>query len=359
MPDQQYTNPFGLYADVNPVPQNPFWSGMMGARNQMTAQPFIDMMEQSQGLDLMKKGMETGEFMGQEAQGVRSQQRRAAGAESQFKIDTLPNDAKLRNEQTAQELRSLPYMTDQKIEQAKLATQNAKAAPQRELLSELGQLHEPLSQASPQERPFMYLSAIERWKQTHPGVDVPPQFRMYNDSILPDLAAIRYAQIYTPEQVGKERQIRLQGDEAMRRARLEGNDKVRTALIGYDTHVDTAEAMRERSRETPPQAVARLRRELTAKPDQPEKIDELRYHMEDQWNTEVQRDPGLAVLRMQAMTAEDPKRREELMSRYDDQRWSFFAEKGIYLPRKFKGKTWRYTGSYGGNWKDQKNWKPE
>jgi hypothetical protein len=353
-----YANPMQMFQNVNPVPNNPFWSGMMGARNQMAAQPFMDQMHQNNAYDLQKKGMETGEFVSQEAQDVRSQQRRGVGAESQYKIDTLPTDARNRNMESNENMRALPHVTDAKIEQAKSAIMNAKSAPARALMTELGQLSSVLETAPEQERPHLYLSAMQRWQMAHPGVEVPPQFKMYDPRILPDLAAIRHAQIYTPQQMQKEREIMLQGDERVRNTRIEGNDSVRRALIGYNSSVDSASV--SHSRENPPQAVARLRRELAANPKQPAKVEEYKSHLDDQWNKSVQTDPGLSILRMQSMMESDKKRREELEEQYETRRWQFFAEKGVYLNRKYrvggKLKEFKYTGDFGGNFRDQKSW---
>lgn len=365
MPDT-YVNPFTIQQN-NAVPSNPFWSGMVQGQTERQAQPFIGMAQQSQGLDLQKKQIETGEFADPRSVAARMTGQDLTTAQNQSKTSMVPVQEDAERRRIAEEIRALPDMTNEKIEKARLATMNAKGAPQRELFSELGSLYEPMSQAKgEQEKAFLYLGAINRWEQTHPGIKLPDNLRNYSPGIESDIAAIRHAQIYTTEQVGKERVGHITGQYGQQREETQQGGANYRAEIAARAHMYGADKSAERvqGQETPPKAVARLRRELSQNPDQPEKMDEYRAHLEDQWQQQTQRDPGLTILRIRSLTAESPQEKQQAQKQYDQMRNQFFGEKGIYLDAPESGtvkagkdgKKYRYKGGFGRDWRDRKNW---
>jgi hypothetical protein len=134
----------------------------------------------------------------------------------------------------------------------------------------------------------------------------------------------------------------VRGGHAMERTREEGRSRREIeemqqrganyrAGLAADADRDVADKRGSLVQETPAKARARLRRALSQNPDQPEMVDEYKTYLEDDWTTQTQRDPGLTLLRIQALTATDPAAKEQANSKYNELRQQFFAEKGFHL----------------------------
>lgn len=337
MADVQYANPFGLFQDQNPIPSNPFMSGFQSQTNQRTAMPFINQARESSQLELMKKQMMTGEEMSPEAQGARMSAYPLQQAQNESKGRMIKPEEEAQRMRLAEEIRAMPGMTDEKIAKAHLATQNAKAAPHRELLSELGQLYDVVKDAPEQARPFLYLSALNRWKQTHPGSDVPEQFRNYNEAMLPDLGAIRHSQLYTPEQVGKERITGMQTRSAEGIAG--GHDQTSIQVEGMrGASARAVASIHANSQETPPKAEARLRKELRDNPNNEDAQRELTGYLEERFDKSFQRDNLGNMLQIQATSK--PEAMQKYLVYREQQKARLFMNEGVYGDIPPEGRDW-------------------
>lgn len=333
MADVTYANPFGLYQDQNPIPSNPFMSEWNAIQNRQTAQPFINQAKENGDLELMKRRMETGEFMSPEAQGARMSQFPLQQQMNESKGRMIQPEENAQRERLSQEIRALPDMTDQKIAQAQLAVQQAKGAPHRELLSELGQLYDTVKDASPADRPFLYQSALSRWQQTHPGSEVPEQFRAYREEFLPDLAAIRHAQIYSPDQVGKERLTSMQNQSAQSIA--QGNNQTQVQVgAGHDAAHLAAVGAQVKAQETPPKAISRLVGELRKDPNNEGSKRELSYYLSTEFETKFAKDGRAQMLAISA-NGDTPQAQQAAQTLEQYKSWSraqYYGEHNIDTP---------------------------
>lgn len=330
----QYVNPFSI-TQHNAIPNNPFMSGMIQQQTQQQAQPFIDMAQQSRGLSLDKQRIETGEFADPRAVNARMSGHDLTTATNQSKLRMMPKMEEAEMRRIDEEIRALPHMTDQKIAQAQEITRNARSAPHREMLANLGQLYPILQKATDQEKPFLYLSAIERMKQL--GIKVPQQFTNYDPRHLNDLAAIYHAQIYTPEQIGKERITDMQGRNNLDVQALRNEGQLAVAQTSAEAHVKGA-SIRNEAAETPQKAVARLRRELRAKPGDPDAASELSGYLNEEFDKRFQRDSLGQMLQIQAMQNKD--KMAQYLTYREQQKARLFLDEGLFGEVDAQGRDW-------------------
>lgn len=293
------TNPFSFLQNQDPVPTNPFYSAMTAADNRRTAQPFIDQLKEAGDLTMQKKRMETGEFLGQEAQGVRSQDRRAKGAEAQYSIDTLPGKSKRDIEQYAQDIRALPSMTDEKIAAANRATEMHKGGANKDLLTELGQAYDLMHGKDQATQKQVYEQAIGRWQQTHPMSPLPQQYQQFDPAHVADLAAIRHSQIYTPEQMGKERLSSMETTRELGKTNVQGRTARDVAYIQQYGHIEGAK-INAAAGETTDRQISRLRTQIRNSPDDEESRSQLKSILEGKFHEGFQKDMRGAMLATQA-----------------------------------------------------------
>lgn len=351
-----YSNPMQMFQNVDPTPNNPFWSGMMGARNQATAAPFIDMMQQSQGMDLAKKGMETGEFMSPEAQQVRQKEQQAKGGKADFDIESYK-----------QQIRGLGPEMDARIAKAKDITTRLQGSPYQDFLTDLGQMHDTLNDTPEEQRPNVWAGAVQRWQMTHPGLQVPENLRQYTPEHMKDVAAIRFNQLNSPEQVGKERLELMRQDAGMNRETQQQEGATARARIAAEASRYGADKSSDRAQaaETPQKAIARLRRTLARNPKDAESYDEYKSYLDDSWQKEKAQDMTFAMLQIRAMNAQDPAQQEEAVKKMEELRNKYYADRGVYLGAPPDGtvqagkggKKYKFDGGFGKNPKDKSNWK--
>jgi hypothetical protein len=103
------------------------------------------------------------------------------------------------------------------------------------------------------------------------------------------------------------------------------------ANIAADATRYGADQSRGRVQETPQKAVARLRTHLARNPEDIDSLEEYQSHLEDQWDKFTQRDPALMLMKVRAMSNEDPKIQQQAAAEYNRARKQFFSEKGIYI----------------------------
>lgn len=319
MANVDYNNPFSMYQNVNPVPGNPFWSGWKGAENQMTAQPFMNQALESQGLELQKQRMDTAEYTGPEAQLQRSYRR---------KEDI---------EKAKQDIRAMPSMTDAKIAAANNARMVSEGTPYRDLMNDVGMLYPQLKDANPEQRAQMWQGMAQRWAQTHKGIQIPPEFQQYDDKHLTDAAAIHYAQLNTPEQVGKERLAGMEYDTQLLLGQQRAESAQAVASTQAQAHIRGAEIMTQ-TRETPDKAITRLKRTLATNPNDEDAQAELNSQLESKFNDSFSRD-GLGNI-LQLNAASDPTKQSAYLVYREQRKARLFMDEGAYGPLEPAERSW-------------------
>lgn len=310
-----YVNPFAMYQNVNSVPNNPFYSDMMRHDFQKQATPFIDRMNQSGNMDLMKKGIETGEFASPEATQARMTGHQKRTAENQSYMSMQPHRDNAEQARLAAEIEALPYLNKEKIEKAKLMARQVEGTPMKELYATLGQLYDHMKDAKPEEQGFLYANAINRFQQTNPGVEIPPPLRVFRPDMIGDFAAIRHSQLFTPEQVGRERVQHIQGGYGENVANINANRAVDVANIQARAHVQGAQAGRE-SMETPQRAMARLRRQLRDDPNNEEVQREYSGYVASEFEQRFSRDPRAQMMAVQANSSPEKAKEYEMFKEW-------------------------------------------
>lgn len=334
IPDAPTANPFTI-PQYNAVPNNPFYSGAIQAQTEAQAAPFRQMQQQREGLDLQRRTIETGEFADPRSVDARMSGQDLIAAQNKSKTRMVPKQEEAEMKRLDEEIRSLPSVTDAKIAQAQEATRNARSAPQREMFSQLGQLYPVLSKASETERPFLYLSAMKRMEQL--GIRVPDNLKNYDERHLGDLAAIYHAQIFSPEQVGKERITQMGNDNRLDVQALHNQGNVEVANINAGAHRYAADAHREAA-ETPAKAMARARLALSKNPDDQNAQRELRGYLEEEFDKRFQKD-GLANM-LQIQAANDPAKQQRYLVYREQQKARLFMNEGLYGDIDTKGRDW-------------------
>lgn len=171
----------------------------IGAANQRQemAQPFLDMLQQSQGLDLAKKRLEMEEFSGANAVAARDAKRRKEKAEFDEFITTSP----YRITQEREKARLSPYLTEQQIADAQLKAMEAKNAPYQAAIQFFGNNFDRLDRMKPAERQAAYEQMLEEFKTTHPefASKIPQALQAWDSNTMSRLAAHRAYQISTPK----------------------------------------------------------------------------------------------------------------------------------------------------------------
>lgn len=329
-----YVNPFGIQQN-NAVPTNPFWSGTIQGQTERQAQPFINNAQQSQGLDLQRKAIETGEFADPRAVRARMSGQELTAAKNESGLRNQPTLEKAERARLDEEIRSLPGVTDAKIAQAQEATRLAQTAPHREMLQDLGQLYPVLQKASEQEKPFLYLSKIEQMKAK--GIKVPESLANYDPRHLGDLAALYHAQVMTPEQVGKERVVDQQGGNHLEGIAMQGANSLAVAQTSADAHIRGAQ-IHANNAETPAKAEARLRKEMRKDPGNEDTRRELAGYLEERFDKSFQKDGLGNMLQIQAM--QDKGKMNQYLSYKEQQKARLFMNEGLYGDIDAQGRDW-------------------
>lgn len=332
-----YTNPFGMAQDQNPVPNNPFWSGMQGQRNQANAYPFMQNEMQSQMMDLSKKGIETSEFGSDLARRSRETALTHGIRTKEADMDAMPLRTQAELARYREEIRAIPNLTDEKIARAKQVVDGIQSQPHRELVAGLGSLYDmlhkmPEDQMGPDghvvssPRAQTYLREVARFKMLHPKVDIPQQLTQYDPkNTMSDLAAIRFNQLNSPEQVGRERIEHLRGQYKLEETGLDNTSRESVARGNNSATRYAADAAKVRS-ETPRTAAQiehSLRERLNKTPNDAEAKAELQSH----WTQEFQKSLSGDIQYLQLAT--NPQTAEKAETYKSWRRAQFLHEKGV------------------------------
>lgn len=333
MPD---INPFSISKD-NAVPSNPFWSGVIQGDTEREAAPFIQNAQQSQALDLQRKAIETGEFSDPRAVRARMSGHDLTATKNESEGRLTPKREEAEVARLREEVRSLPHITDAKIAQSQQMTNVAEGTPYHALHGTLASLYPDIHDKPLDQQMQAYSGAIRKWKQENPRAQLPAHFdpdnMMTGDSfkkiIMPDIQHMFLGGQNTPEQVGKERIVALQGNNQINEQRVRNQGSQTVAEINADAHVRGAQ-LHLNSGETPPKAIVRLQKELRQNPDNQEAQRELTGYINSEFETRFSKDGRGQMLAVQANS--DPKASEMYEQYKAWKKAEYYGEHGIDQP---------------------------
>jgi recombination DNA repair RAD52 pathway protein len=150
-------------------------------------------------------------------------------------------------------------------------------------------------------------------------------------------------------------QEQMQQDGANSRAQLDADTRQRVARIREDN---------PNNKETTQQATSRLRRLLAQNPDNDEAIEEYRSHLDAMWEKDSKEDPAISILKIRAITAEDPAVQDRAAKAFNKLRNEYYSRNGIFFnapprgtERQFPdGKIRKFKGGFRRDPADPKNW---
>ena len=238
-------------------------------------------------------------------------------------------------------------------------------------LEDVSQFLNSIAESDPETADQLYQQALgdidPSMRKVMPAKYNPQQMRAFLDSIANNPAQRRAISLENTK--GGYRLAEKELGELAHNQRTEveiaGRQNTTNTQAGASRY--TADAARERTRESPAQALARLRSRLVSQPDDEASLEEYEMYVGDMWDKKVQSDMGVFILRNRALNAEDEKVKSQAIKDYNRMRSEFFAEKKLYpgAPKKGTisvdktGKKWMFRGGgYGVDWKDKKNWEP-
>jgi hypothetical protein len=271
---------------------------VQNARQRMDmAQPFIQMAQQQQAMEMQKKQQENSEFMSPEAMRSRFSGFQKTTAENTAAAQVAPEKAKFDVAKARGDLENLPFMNEKAKQEAIQAGREAQGKPYAKLIEDMGNLHAALEKAPEAIRPMLYQEGVKRWQMEHPGAQLPQEFQQYNPQTL---AQVRYAQLHTPK---------FEQDMAKTREEITGRKEVaaghdtahlQAASIAAKGGVEQAKVRSTTATDKPVNSnvrVTQLRRQL-ANPNldadaREEATAELNSHLEDSFATKISRDPLL------------------------------------------------------------------
>lgn len=274
MADLNYSNPFALEPNPSVLkPQNSLPTADQGglalaeaARQSAMAQPFIQMARQAQQMGLAKQAQDFTEYMDPAMIGNRRTVELGKGAESQYKIDTLPKKAEWEKADWDSKIKNLPYLSEAEREEASKRARDARSAPQREFYERMAQAHTAFEKLPPASRPFAWQQFIQQEQQRNPGVQIPPHFQNWSPETAKFLSWNAALHLNT---------MKHQQDTAIHK--MDNASRERVAQIGADATVTAARERANTPEKEPSSRWAieeRLIRQLQAETD-PVKKDQL------------------------------------------------------------------------------------
>jgi hypothetical protein len=316
-----YMNPFGMMPNSQELGGPTSSLGMANAiGRENLSMPFIQMAQQQQGMQTQEQAMKLQEMQSPLAVQARQAALQKQQAQDQAATILAPEKLKMDLAQVTADLKSLPAMTEEKIEKAKSAAMEAKGKPAANLINQLGDLEGALEKAPEGSRPMLYQHIIKQWQEMNPGAQLPRSLQQYNPEALKTL---RFMKLHSIEQEQKLAAQAQKDVAAQRRTETTAGATVRAAEIA-------AEATKERgaAAETPAKAIARLQRELRQDPTNQEAQAELQGLVANEWSKSKQNDAGLMILEMQAIQG-DQAARQQYEAEYTRKYNRFLKERNI------------------------------
>jgi len=284
----EYLNPAAGLPEAN-FANNPFWSGVKSAERQQIMQPFLDMSQQSQQMDLQKQRVMNQEFMSPEARGARMGEFAAKTAKSKFDVEKARADLEL-----------LPMETKKKVAEIGNAIRSEEAKPMQELFTEMASISDVLERTPEQHRPMVYKQWADRTQQKI-GRPLPQQYQNYNPQFLEEAKNIKYGLVYDVKHEQKLGELKVTGENSERVANI--NARSAANVAGINQAGQDRRFKQTFDREKPvniPQRMVQLRRSL-ANPNTSEEQkavdkEELLNYLTDGFQKFTSQDPLLKSL---------------------------------------------------------------
>lgn len=323
----EYMNPAAGLPDAN-FANNPFWSGVKSVERQQIMQPFMDMSQQRQQMDLQKQQVMNQEFMSPQARGARMDAFGEQSAKSRFNKEKAIADLEL-----------LPMEQKKRVAEISNAIRSEEAKPMTQLFEEMAGISDVLERTPEEHRPMVYKQWADRTQQKI-GKPLPQQYQNYTPQFLNEAKNIKYGLVYTPKHEQKMAEIGLQGDNSAEVARISGENSERVARInqaGQDRrHKDTME--RTPKPVNIPQRMVQLR-DTMANPSASEQDKavakvELMGYLHDNFQNFVAKDPLLKG--MAGMAGIPGKVGEDAKARYEAElatKWQAYLRDQKMLPQ--------------------------
>jgi hypothetical protein len=252
-------------------------AAMAGAKA-TAAQPFIDMAQQSQGIDLATALQKFKEMMDPASVEARMSEQQLKGATNKANMELLPHQTAAAKAKAISDLELQPYMTEQKREEAIQAAREAQGKPAAALFAMGSEMYEAIEKVPEPMRPIAYQQMLERWKAQNPGAPIPKGMETYTPKTMQGLGMMRYGQLNS---VGHQQGMAKQeADNAAAYTRTMDSTKMagefglqreRIQQAGADRRKSMDDSKEKALKETIPNAIARTKRVLASSKD-PEEI---------------------------------------------------------------------------------------
>ena len=284
----EYLNPAAGLPEAN-FANNPFWSGVKSVERQQTMQPFMDMAQQRQQMELQKQGVLNQEFMSPEARGARMGAFGEAAAKSKFNAEKARAD-----------LEMLPMEQKKRVAEISEAIRSAEAKPMQELFTEMAGISDVLERTPEQHRPMVYKQWADRTQQKI-GKPLPQQYQEYTPQFLNEAKNIKYGLVYTPK-LEQEKIIKgVEGENRLAEQRLQNQGSANVAEINQRGAMARQQyATKEGRPVNPAQRIVQLRKVLSS-PDAPAEEkevakEEMLTYLTDGFQKMISSDPMLKSL---------------------------------------------------------------
>jgi hypothetical protein len=192
-----YENPMSMMTDPSVAMgggQSNAFAGLLASQRQQQAAPFLQMLQQSQGLDLQKKQQDLQEYFSPTAQAARNSQRQQVIDEGDVYSRTKDSKVTMENEKA----KLAPYLTGQHIEEAKKGAALARHETASLPIKYFSGAWSILEKLPEEQRPEAYDNLVK--SSGFPREQLPQDLQSYQPTTMGHLAMARYSLIHTPEQ---------------------------------------------------------------------------------------------------------------------------------------------------------------
>ena len=342
----EYENPFsGLPNPAAFQDADIHTRAFMQGDRQRLMQPFMDMAQQRQQMEMKKKQMEMGEFASPEA--IRA---RMTGLTKTADTNTF-DAAKARAD-----YERLPQEQKLKIAELSNKINDETMKPHRQLFEQMGMMADRIEAAPEQHRPILFQQELDRWQKLNPNSKIPDNLRQYSPQAMQELNSIRYALVHTPA---------VEQDIAKNAPKLASEESRYAAGLNKDLEVARIQGQTQRD-------VAGIRRDAAGKPmNESQHRVTLRQQLSDAELPQEERVMAEEELKgyLQKDIANEYKTRQlEVLQgqlSFEDIQNRVYSENGIKSKAGAKnkyeaGKTYEFKQGKmkfkGGNPQDEKNW---
>lgn len=217
--------------------ESPFLRDMDRQKRFQLAQPFIDMAQQNQQMDMQKKQMEFGEFSSPQAQQLRQQQTQTKLIGEQQKARSLPWTTNEEIATAKSKIESAPAVTQKVIEEAKAAAMKAQGSPAEALFNEIGSANAEIKRMPPEAREMYAQKFISQWQARHPGAQLPAAMQKYDPQIWDQAELVA---VYNADFKRKTAEQKQKDDAHLARTQIESGDRRYIADKGAESRIEVS-----------------------------------------------------------------------------------------------------------------------